>query len=179
MRFSTSVWAGVALLAFAQGAQAAAPTVSGKYAVMIFEQCTAAFNAPTATFAKPGSGGSGPAVTGINTINNGEIGIEVGTFTFPSAASTSGAASVALTHVHGDALRVNSSGPAVTVKTESLNGTFSLTATTFSFTPTGQSQMVWTASYGNINPPNGLVRTVYMVRKDGASCLQGITLTKQ
>jgi hypothetical protein len=65
------------------------------------------------------------------------------------------------------------------VQTENLNGPFSMTATTLTFTPTGQPAITWTASYGDINTTNSTARTLYLVRKDGASCVQGMSLTKQ
>jgi hypothetical protein len=181
MKVATGLLAGVAVFAMAQAADAAPPKLQGKYAVMIFEQCTASFAAPSATFLRPTPpGGSGPAVRVINSQQNGEFGVEVGTMTFPAAAPVAfGNATIALTGARGHALRINGGGSAVTVQTDTLSGPFTITPTTFSFTPTGQPKLTWTASYGNIAPVSGLVRTMYMVRKDGNSCVQAIQATKQ
>src|SRR5262245_53549630 len=119
MRFASHFLAGAAVLFLAQAAEAAPPKVAGKYAVLVFEQCSSAFNVVTDTFTKPGNK-TGPGVKGINSIGNGEFGIEVGTFTFPAAASAAGKASVALTNFSGDVLRINSGGSGVTVQTENL-----------------------------------------------------------
>ena len=76
MRFTRCVWAGVAALAMAQAADAASPKVAGKYAVMIFEQCTSSFNYANDSFFRS-AGGAGPGVKSINPTKNGEFGIEV------------------------------------------------------------------------------------------------------
>lgn len=178
MRVKTSVLTCAAILGLAQAAGAAVPKVAGKYAVMVFEQCTSAFNYTNDTFLRSPNG-SEPGVKGINSISNGEFGIEVGTFSFPATAATTGNATVALTNVHGDALRINGGGSAVTVQTENLPGTFSVNATTVTFKPTGQPLITWTASYGDLVAGTGVARTIYLVREDDTSCVQGLTLTKQ
>ncbi len=179
MRVLTGALGGMAVLALAQAAVAAPPKVAGKYAVMIFEQCSSAFNYTNDSYLKPPSSNpaTGPGVKGINTMQNGEFGIEVGTFTFPAVAATSGSASVALTNVSGASLRINNGGNTVTVQTENISGTFSVAAATFTFTPASQPAITWTASYGDI--VSGIARTLYFVRKDGNLCVQGMSLTKQ
>jgi hypothetical protein len=166
---------GVALLAMAQTAEAA-PKVSGKYALMIFVQCGARIATTTANFAKPG-GGSAPAVASLTSQENGELTIGVGTFTFPSTAASSGSASVELNLVGGDVLRVNGSGSSVGTHTENHAGTFAVTNTSFTFTPTGESAMVWTMRFGDL--VSGVARTLYMVRQEDPKCINAVTATKQ
>jgi hypothetical protein len=166
---------GVALLAMAQTAEAA-PKVSGKYALMIFVQCGARIATTTANFAKPG-GGSGPAVASLNSPDSGEIAIGVGTLTFPSTAASSGSASLELSYVGGDVLRVNGSGSPVGTHTENHAGTFAVTNTSFTFTPSGEAAMVWTMRFGDL--VSGVARTLYMVRQEDPKCLNALTATKQ
>ena len=166
---------GVALLAMAQTA-AAAPKVAGKYALMMFVQCGARIATTTTNFAKPG-GGSGPGVASLTSQDSGEIAIAVGTFTFPSTAASSGSASLEMTLVGGDVLRVNGGGSPVGTNTETHAGTFAVTNTSFTFTPTGDPAMVWTMRFGDL--VSGVARTLYMVRQEDPKCLNAITATKQ
>ena len=162
MKIATSVWMGVALLAMAQAA-AAAPLVSGKYALMSFTQCEAKFTTTT----------NGSAITSVNPSNSGELNIGVGIITFPATAASSGNASLALTNVSGGSLRINTTGEAMATHTEAVSGTYSITNTAFTFTPTGEPPMIWT-----MRPGNG-VRTLYMVRRENARCVNAVTATKQ
>ena len=182
MRIAKSVWAGAVVLAMTQAAQALPPKLQGKYAVMVFEQCTASFSAPTDSYRRA-AGNTGPGIKSINSQQNGEFGIEVGTMTFtaPAAAATAtGNATVVLTGARGHALRINGGGSAVTVQTDSLSGPFTITPTQFTFKPTGEpTTLTWTATYGNIVAASGVVRTIYMVRKESNLCVQAIQATKQ
>ncbi len=179
MKIATIVWTGVALLAMAQAAQAAPPKVSGKYAMMIFTQCEARFTTTMDTYSKPGST-TGPAVKSVNTFNSGELNISVGTLTFPATAASSGNASFEAFIVSGGSLRINNSGGAMATHTETAAGTFSITDTTFTFDPTGvEPAMIWTFRAGNIIVSSGLARTIYMVRRENARCVNAVTATKQ
>jgi len=166
---------GVALLALAQAAEAAPPTVSGKYALMTFTQCNAKLASTTGIYSKPG--GTASAVASLNSRGNGELSIGVGTVTFPATANSAGNASLELSIVGADVLRLNGSGSPVGTHTETLAGTFAVTATSFTFTPTGQAAMTWTMRAGDL--VRGVAQTLYMVRVEDAECLNAITATKQ
>ena len=166
---------GVALLAMAQTAEAA-PKVSGKYALMIFIQCGAKIATTTANFAKPG-GGSAPAVASVTQQGTGEIAIAVGTITFPSTAASSGSATLEMSQVGGDVLRLDGNGSPVGTDTQNDAGTFAVTNTSFTFTPTGGAAEVWTMRYADL--VSGVARTLYLVRREDANCLNAITATKQ
>ncbi|MGQ0484527.1 MAG: hypothetical protein ACT4SY_04145 [Hyphomicrobiales bacterium] len=177
MKISTSVWTGVALLAMAQVAQAAPPKVSGKYAMMIFTQCQAGFTTTTDTY-RLGTGATAPAVKSLTPAGSGELNISVGTITFPATAASSGTASFEAYIVSGASLRINSTGGFIAPHTEAAPGTFSLTDTLFTFDPSGvEPAMIWTFRAGNI--VSGLARTIYMVRRENARCVNAITATKQ
>jgi len=177
MKIATSVWTGMALLAMAQGAQAAVPLVSGKYALMTFSQCEAKFTTTTDNYVL-GVGGTAPAVKTVNPMQSGELNIGVGSLTFPTVAASFGPASLEMYIVAGGSLRINATGGAMAAHTEAMSGTFSFpTATTFSFTPTAGTAMTWTIRPGNI--VSGVARTLYMVRKENAQCVNAITATKQ
>ena len=176
MTIARSVWAGAALLAMAQAA-VAAPLVSGKYALMTTSQCTAKFSTTTDTY-RLGTGATAPAVKTVNPLANGELNAGVGTITFPLTAASTGAASVELSLVSGSLLRINGGGNAMATHTETISGTFSLTNTTFTLTPSVGPAMTWTMRPGNI-VTSGVARTLYMVRKEDANCLNTVTATKQ
>jgi hypothetical protein len=176
MKIATSVWTGVVLLAMVQAAQAA-PLVSGKYALMTFSQCQAGFTTTTDTY-RLGTGTTAPAVKSVNPAGSGELNIGVGSITFPAIAAASGPASLELSIVAGASLKINSSGGAMAVHTETLSGTFSVTATSFTFDPSGvEPPMTWAMRPGNI--VSGVARTIYMVRREDARCVNAITATKQ
>ena len=174
MTISTRLLTAMAFLVMAQAAQAA-PKVSGKYALMQFIQCGATIDTNTGNFAKPG-GGSAPAVETL-TSGTGEIAIAVGTITFPSAAVSSGNASIEMSFVGGDVLRVDGNGSPVGTQTQNQQGTFALSNTSFSFTPNGQPAETWTMRFADL--AGGVARTFYLVRREDAKCLQAITATKQ
>ena len=168
MKNATIVLTGVALLAMAQAAQAAAPKVSGKYALMIFTQCQAGFTTTT----------NGTAITSLTPAGNGELNISVGTITFPTPAVPTGTATFEAYIVSGASLRINGAGSAMGVHLENATGTFSFpTATTFRFTPTGEAANTWTIRPGNT--VSGVARTLYMVRRENAKCVNAVTATKQ
>lgn len=172
MKIATSIWTGVALLAMAQAAQAA-PLVSGKYALMTFSQCQAGFTTTIDSYMRA-AGGIGPGVKSVNPTGSGELNIGVGTITFPTIAASSGIASLELYIVAGGSLKINSNGSAMAAHTETATGTFSITATSFTFDPDGaEPAMIWT-----IRPANS-ARTLYMVRKEDAKCVNAVTATKQ
>jgi hypothetical protein len=158
--------AGLALVT-AQPAQAA-PKVSGKYALMTLTQCEARF---TTTGTAP--------VNSVNPSQSGELSMGVGSFTFPSAAASAGNASVEIVIVAGGSLRVNNSGNTMSVHNETPTGTFSLTNTQFTFDPTDAPPMVWTMRFADVVASTGVARTLYLVRKEDARCVNAITATKQ
>jgi hypothetical protein len=167
MRVLTGVAA--AVLAMAQTAQAA-PKVSGKYALMVFTQCEARFTTTT---------GSGGAVTSVNPSQSGELNIGVGSFTFPAVASSAGNASAEMVLVAGGSLRINNSGNAMAAHTEALAGTFSFTNTTFTFDPAGAAPpMTWVMRFGDVLG-TGVAKTLYLVRREDARCVNSITATRQ
>ena len=166
MRVLTGVAA--AVLAMAQTAQAA-PKVSGKYALMVFTQCEARFTTTS---------GSG-SVTSVNPSQSGELNIGVGTFTFPAIAASAGSASLEMVIVSGGSLRINNFGNAMAAHTETPAGTFSFSNTVFMFKPTGEPVMVWTMRFADVVPATGVARTLYMVRREDARCVNSITATKQ
>jgi hypothetical protein len=177
MKIATIVWTGVALLAMAQAAEAAPPKVSGKYALMIFTQCQARFTTTIDTYSKPGNT-TGPAVKSVNPFDIGELNMGVGTITFPATAASSGTASFEAFIVSGGSLRVNTTGGAMTTHTEAPPaGPYSFTDTTFTFTPGGEPAMTWTIRPGNI--VSGVARTLHMVRRENARCVNAVTATKQ
>ena len=64
------------------------------------------------------------------------------------------------------------------VHTEAAAGTFSVTDTLFTFDPSGiEPAMIWTFRAGNIL--SSVARTIYMVRREDAKCVNAITATKQ
>jgi hypothetical protein len=178
MRIATSAWAGVALLALTQAAQAAT-VVQGKYVATGTTHCNASFTASTDTFSKPG--GTGPGVKPLTAIQPGEFGTWVGTITFPTAASASGNFSIALIYIVGRVNRVNGSGSVVTQQSQALSGTFSVAASTLTLDPATEPPMVMRAVYGDLLPSgaNKIARTIYMVRKEDNNCVQSIQATRQ
>ncbi len=176
MKRATIMLLSGAMLAMAMPAQAAAPKLSGKYAVMSFSQCTVGFNFTTNNY-KLANDTTSPAVAGITTLGSGEFGIAVGIMTFPTTAASSGAASLTLDYVNGSVLRINGNGPTMETETQNFSGTFSVTNTSFTFTPTGGSAMTWTMAPADL--VKGVARTAYMVRKEDAGCLNGLSVTKQ
>lgn len=170
-------WAAVALLALAQAAQAA-PKVSGKYVLMIFTQCEARFTTTMGNYLKPGST-TAPAVAAINPAQSGELNIGVGSITFPAVAASTGNASFEAILVSGGSLRINSSGNPMAAHPETAAGPFSFTNTTFTFTPVGEPAMTWTMRFGDIVASTGVARTLYLVRREDARCVNAITATKQ
>ncbi len=177
LKIATSFWAAVALLALAQAAQAA-PKVSGKYVLMVFTQCEARFTTTMGNYLTLGTT-TAPAVRAINPAQSGELNIGVGSLTFPTAVLgvSAGNASFEAILVSGGALRINSSGNPMAAHAETAAGPFSFTNTTLTFRPVGESVMTWTMRAGNI--VNGVARTLYLVRRGDARCLNAITATKQ
>jgi hypothetical protein len=81
--------------------------------------------------------------------------------------------------VSGGALRVNS-GTAMSAHLETQAGTFAFTNNTFVFDPAGAAPaQIWAMRFADINAANGVARTIYLVRKENARCLNAITLTRQ
>jgi hypothetical protein len=111
------------------------------------------------------------------------VAISVGLITFtttPAAGASTGGASVNESIVNGDVLRITVPH-GVATKTETVAGTFLFTDTTFTFDPAGAPPaMTWIMRPGNFTAGAGSVaRTLYMVRREDAQCLNAITATKQ
>jgi hypothetical protein len=167
MKNAAIVWTGLALLAMAQAAHAAPPKVSGKYVLMSLTQCEARF---TATGTNP--------VNSVNPSQSGELNMGVGTFTFPAVAASSGNGSLELVIISGGSLRVNNSGNAMSGHTEAVAGTFAFSNTAFAFDPTGaEPVMSFAMRFGDV--VGGVARTLYLVRRENAQCVNSITATKQ
>lgn len=177
MKVPTSFWAAVALLAVAQAAQAA-PKVSGKYVLMVFTQCEARFTTTLGNYLTSPTTGA-PAVRTINPAQSGEMNIGVGSITFPNlpAGVSVGNASFEAILISGGALRINNIGNAMAAHPETAAGPFSFTNTTFTFRPVGEPAMTWNVRAGNI--VSGVARTLYLVRREDARCVNAITATKQ
>jgi hypothetical protein len=176
LKILMSFWAAVALLAVAQAAQAA-PKVSGKYVLMIFTQCEARFTNTMGSYLKPGPI-TASAVATINPAQSGELNIGVGSITFPTVAGgvSAGNARFEAILVSGGALRINRTGSAMATHAETATGPFSFTNTTFTLTPIGEPAMTWTMRAGNI--VGGVARTLYLVRREDARCVNAITATR-
>ena len=177
MKIPMGFWAAVALLAVAQAAQAA-PKVSGKYVLMVFTQCEARFTTTMGSYLKPGPT-TAPAVATINPAQSGELNIGVGSITFPTVVggTSLGSASFEAILVSGGALRINTTGNPMAAHAETAAGPFSFTNTAFVFRPVGEPAMTWAMRAGNI--VSGVARTLYLVRREDAGCVNAITATKQ
>ena len=133
---------------------------------MIFTQCEARITT------------TGSPVTSVNSAQSGELSVGVGSFTFPAVAASTGNASAEIVIVGGGSLRVNNSGNAMAAHTETPAGTFVVTNTTFTFDPAGAAPaMTWTARFANISA--SVARTIYLVRREDARCVNAITATRQ
>jgi hypothetical protein len=179
MKIATGLLAGVAVLAMAQTAHAT-PKVAGTYILMSFSQCRAEFTTTTGTYKLPNNS-TGPAVTTVNPMENGEINIAVGSITFPDAAASTGDASLEMSIVAGASLKINTSGGNIGTHTETATGTFTVTDTTFTFDPNDGPAMTWTMRAGDFKTAsvNGVARTLYMTRRENAQCISALTATKQ
>jgi hypothetical protein len=204
MKIATGLLASVAVLAMAQTVQAAAPKVSGKYALLAFTQCQAQFksvlkgvlNVKTLTFPSGGhphdldpvtrdGNHSHPFTTGndiekvdpMGNAGRGEINMSVGTLTFPATAASSGNASLELSGVSGSLLRITNLAGAtngLVVDTHTETASDSFAVTNTTFR---FGAMTWSMRPGNI--VNGVARTLYMVRRENERCENAVTLTKQ
>ncbi|HET7679191.1 MAG TPA: hypothetical protein VFK79_03540 [Xanthobacteraceae bacterium] len=166
MKMATGLLAGIAILATASAAQAA-PKVSGRYAIN-----STAFCQTLITVSKDAE----QDVSGINSPNNGTISSEVGYIQFPNTAASSGDVSIASKGFEASAVRINGAGFGVKPITNALGGSFSLTNTTFTLT-VGSQNMVFTLAYGDV--VGGVARTLYLVQRESATCLNTVIATKQ
>jgi hypothetical protein len=199
MKITTGLLAGVAVLALAQTAHAA-PRVTGKYILMSFSQCQAEFTTTNTSFLKtigaasgPGSHQhpttTGPGVQTVNSVQNGEINIAVGSITFNvgAAGASTGTATLEMSIVSGNALRINpnNANGLIGIHPETISGTFAVTDTTFTFNPAGadpaEPTMTWTMRPGDFKTASvaGVARTMYLTRKENARCISALTATKQ
>jgi hypothetical protein len=177
---ATRLMAGAALLAgsiaFAPVTPAAAtavPKVSGTYALLSWSLCQAKFTTKSRDYKLPNNA-PGPAVQEIDPGGLGEILVETGYVTFAptSAGATSGTFSGSTTVITGSALAINASGSPLKTKTESFSGPYSATDTSFTL-----NTDVFVLSYGDV--AGGLAKTINLVRKESASCLSALSLTRQ
>ena len=176
---ATRLMAGAALLAgsiaFAPvtPAAAAAPKVSGKYALLSWSLCQAKFTTKSRDYKLPNNT-TGPAVQEIDPAGMGEILVETGyvTFTPMSVGATSGTFAGSTTVISGSALAIDASGSPVAKKTESFSGNYSATDTSFTL----QSD-VFAMTYGDVAA--GLAKTINLVRKESPACLSALSFTRQ
>jgi hypothetical protein len=180
MKLTTALIAGVAWafgqLATAQmtPADAAAPKVSGKYALLGWNLCQAKFTTLTRDYKLANGTASGPAVQQIDPGNLGTISVEAGyvTFTPTTAGATSGQFVGSSNIINGSALKINTAGAALTQKIENFSAAYSATDTTFTL-----NTDVFVLSFGNVVA--GVAKTINLVRKENAVCLTALSLTKQ
>ncbi len=154
---------------------AAAPKVSGKYALMGWSSCQAQFTTKSRdyrlTTANPFSG---PAVWELSPGGLGQISVEAGYVTFtPSApGSTSGTFAGSTTSINGSALAINSNGTPIKQKNgEIFNGNYSATDTTFTI-----GGDVFVLSFGNV--VQGIARQINLVRRESGTCATALSFTK-
>jgi hypothetical protein len=162
--------------AHATPAAAAAPKVSGKYALMGWSSCQAKFTTKTRDYKLPTDNPfSGPAVWELSPGTSGEILVEAGYVTFtPSAAgSTSGMFAGSTTSISGSALAINTNGAPIKQRAiEPFSGAYSATDTTFTI---GGDEFV--LSFGNV--VQGIARQINLVRRESATCANALSFTRQ
>ena len=158
---------------------AAAPKVSGKYALMGWSSCQAQFTTKSRDYKLPTANpASGPAVWELSPGNLGQISVEAGYVTFtPSAAgSTSGTFAGTTTSINGSALAItrdgSTSGSPVKQKNgETFSGAYSATDTTFTI-----GGDVFVLSFGNV--VQGVARQINLVRRENAACASALSFTR-
>lgn len=176
MRIVSGLSLSIGLLAMTLAAEAAAPKVAGKYAVMGYDLCQARFFTNFDNFSRP-SKPAAPAVVSVQPEVNGfgTLRVRVGVITFPATASTSGNASVSFVIVQGATAKINHLGTNMARSTSSLNGAFSFTASTFTFGGSVHDIQV-------ANVVSGVARTIYAVAQPSGgapNCATAIMMTKQ
>jgi len=181
MKAAIGLMAGAILLAGQTGiAGAAALKPSGKYVFTDVDNCEAKFTFTTESF-KLANNNTDTGVHMINSVGNGGIGSSIGYITFTPKTATGGKVSLTLTQVTGGALRINNGGVNVKTTTETINGTYSFTADSFTITPSGQSALVFTAVYGSLNS-SGAPTSVHLIRShtstETPNCVEAITATQ-
>lgn len=168
MKFATIAAVSIAVLAMGQAAQAVAPKPSGKFAFMGFAQCEARI-----TTSKDPQGD----VIAVNHPQSGLLSIENGYITFTPQTVGASKGNVLIqgrTMVEGGSLRVNNSGFAMqSVAEANISGTYEFTDTTFTITIPQEGALQFAMTHANAG------RTVYLVRREDARCLNAITATKQ
>jgi hypothetical protein len=95
---------------------------------------------------------------------------------FPAAAASSGAVSIESKGFEASAVRIDGSGIGVKPFNNSLEGQFTLTETAFAL-KIGARTLNFTMSYGDA--AGGVARTVYLVQKENATCINSIVATKR
>ena len=174
---STFVTGFVLMFAVSQApcANAAAPKVSGKYALMGWSNCQAKFTTKNRDYKLPTADPfSGPAVWELSPGNLGEFSVEAGYVTFtPSApGSTSGTFAGSTTTIHGSVLAINTAGSSMTQKNgETVSGAYSAADTTF--TIGGETFVL---SFGNV--VSGVARQINLVRKEDFRCASALSFTR-
>jgi hypothetical protein len=166
--------------AHATPAAAAAPKVSGKYALMGWSSCQAKFTTKSRNYKLPTADPhSGPAVWELSPGGLGQISVEAGYVTFtPSAAgSTSGTFAGTTTSINGSALAIITDGTphGTSMKQkngETFSGAYSATDTTFTI---GGDEFV--LSFGNV-VQGGVARQINLVRRDSATCAVALSFTR-
>jgi hypothetical protein len=169
----------IALCGLTGGAEAATFKPSGRYAFTAVESCEAKFGFTTESV-RLANGKTDTGVRMINSQHNGHIGSGIGYITFKPTSASAGTYTLSITNIHGGALRVNNGGVDVKTDVQSFGGTYSFTATTFTFNSTPNGTLIYRMAYGALNSV-GLPSSVHFVRQDSSgettNCVQAITAT--
>jgi hypothetical protein len=179
MKIATACITGLVFVfaaAHATPAAAAAPKVSGTYALMGWSSCQAKFTTKSRDYKLPTDNPfSGPAVWELSPEGLGQISVEAGyvTFTPSGAGSTSGTFAGTTTSINGSALAINGNSTPIKQKNgETFSGAYSATDTTFTV---GGDEFV--LSFGNV--VQGVARQINLVRRESAKCASALSFTRQ
>ena len=162
MKIATSLLACASVLAMVQAASAA-PKVSGKYSLMMWESCEAAF-------------------TSGNLDSQKQVGLQstsIGTITFPATAGSSGTMTVKTTRFEGGTLRIDGNGFTTKQGGDNFTASFTLTETTF----TAVGNQTFAMIYGNVSGSSGVAHTLFLNAKEkvnnNTNCVVSMQLLKQ
>jgi hypothetical protein len=154
---------------------AAAPKVSGKYALMGWSSCQAKFTTKTRDYKLPTANPhSGPAVWELSSDGLGQISVEAGyvTFTPSVTGSTSGTFAGSSISINGSALAINSDSTPMKQKNEdTFSGNYSATDTTFTI-----GGHLFVLSFGNV--VQGVARQINLVRRESPTCANALSFTR-
>jgi hypothetical protein len=168
-----------AIVLMSGGVNAATVKPSGKYVFTNIDSCEAKFTFTFASY-RTAAGTTDNAVRTINSVANGHIGSAVGTIVFTPTGPAGGTFVINMTEVGGGALRINSGGVNVVPTSQSMDGTYTFTASTITLT-NGTETSTFTMAYGQL-PASGIPNSVHLVRKhasgDTPNCVESIIATK-